>query len=663
MVRPALSGFVLACLPLAGVAAGQEVPAPRDVEIAAPDGVRLKATYFAAARPGPAVLLLHMCNTDRRSWEPLGPQLAAAGLHALALDYRGYGESGGERFEDDARKQQAVVAGKWPGDVDAALAWLGAQPGVDGSRLGAAGGSCGVNQAIQVARRHPDVARALVLLAGGTNGAGVQFLRKNAWLPLFTAAAADDQYGADFVPLMRWLAELTGNPRNRFLGFPDGRHGTEIFGPHPELPRQIVEWWVDTLVRAPADPKAEVPPPRSATARFWAALDEPGGVSRAVEIFREARKSDPNAFLFPEALVNQAAYERIAAGAAREAIELCRLNTEAYPASANAYDSLADAYLADGQTEAAMQAAHMAILKLPGDASSAERKALVRQSAERKLKLPAGPEWVAQASGTEATLIGVWGSDPAGVIAVGAEGTVLRFDGKSWTRVPLDSKPHLTGVWGTSLANLFVSGDGGVMLRHDGSTWTPMPTGATTNLDAVWGSSDRDVFAVSDEGGLILHYDGTQWSRMTSGTTTALFGVWGSGPADVFAVGMEGTILRYDGRAWTALASGVSEVLLGVWGSSASDVFAVGANGTILHYDGRTWTPMASGTRATLVRLWGSGPRDVFASGMDGTIAHYDGSSWKPMASGASGPLYGVWGASGGPVFVVGRGGTILRHR
>jgi dienelactone hydrolase len=388
MVCRFLAGVVLASLPATALASGPEPPA-RDVEITAPDGVKLKATYYAAARPGPAVLLLHMCNADRKSWEPLGPQLAAAGIHALALDYRGYGESGGERFKDDPPKQQKVITEKWPGDADAALAWIGAQPGVDKGRIGAAGGSCGVNQAIQLARRHPGAARALVLLAGGTNRAGVQFLVANPWLPVFAAAAADDQYDGDAPRTMKWFTDLTGNPRNRFVGFPDGRHGTEIFGPHPELPRQIVEWAVDTLVKAPADPGAPVATPRSAAAEFWVALDAPGGVSRAVEIHREARKRDPKAFLFPEALVNQAAYERIQAGQAKEAIELCRLNTEAYPASANTWDSLADAYLADGQTEAAMQAAHVAIQTLPGDKGSEDFKARVRQSAEGKLKLPA----------------------------------------------------------------------------------------------------------------------------------------------------------------------------------------------------------------------------------------------------------------------------------
>jgi len=47
---------------VAGVAstAWSAVPAPRTVDVTTPDGVILKATYYAVAQPGPAVLLLNM---------------------------------------------------------------------------------------------------------------------------------------------------------------------------------------------------------------------------------------------------------------------------------------------------------------------------------------------------------------------------------------------------------------------------------------------------------------------------------------------------------------------------------------------------------------------------------------------------------------------------
>jgi predicted alpha/beta hydrolase len=79
----------LSILLTSSAAFAQSAPPPREVTLSAPDGVQLKATYYAAAQPGPAVLLLHMCNTTRRSWDPLAPQLAAAGIHALSVDLPG----------------------------------------------------------------------------------------------------------------------------------------------------------------------------------------------------------------------------------------------------------------------------------------------------------------------------------------------------------------------------------------------------------------------------------------------------------------------------------------------------------------------------------------------------------------------------------------------
>src|SRR6185503_941526 len=164
-------------LALSGAPAfAQSASAARDVTLKAADGTSLKGTYYASATPGPAVLLLHMCNTTRKSWEPLGPQLAAAGIHALSVDYRGFGESGGDRADALAPQDaQRVVTGKWPGDIDAAYDFLLAQPGVDKTRVGAAGGSCGVVQALNLARRHPEV-RSLALLAGPIDPDGLAFL-------------------------------------------------------------------------------------------------------------------------------------------------------------------------------------------------------------------------------------------------------------------------------------------------------------------------------------------------------------------------------------------------------------------------------------------------------------------------------------------------------
>jgi hypothetical protein len=59
----------------------------------------------------------------------------------------------------------------------------------------------------------------------------------------------------------------------------------------------------------------------------------------------------------------------------------------AYPNSANAYDSLSDAFLADGQKDLAKQNATRALDLLTSDRMDPEqRRNAIRESAEQKLK-------------------------------------------------------------------------------------------------------------------------------------------------------------------------------------------------------------------------------------------------------------------------------------
>src|SRR5881392_4356466 len=101
---------------------------PRVLDLKTPDGTVLKATYFAAAKPGPGVLLFHQSNRTRESWDGVAQQLAAAGMNVLTVDSRGHGESGGKY---DNRKT--------PEDVDAAFNYLVSQPGVNRDAIGAGG--------------------------------------------------------------------------------------------------------------------------------------------------------------------------------------------------------------------------------------------------------------------------------------------------------------------------------------------------------------------------------------------------------------------------------------------------------------------------------------------------------------------------------------------
>src|SRR5580658_4055869 len=169
--------FVITCL-------AQQLPAQRIVDLTAPDGTNLKATYFDAGKSGPGVLLLHQCNRDRKVWDGLAQQLSAAGINVLTLDYRGFGESAGIPHDKATPQEQNEEQQKWPGDIEVAYEYLVSQPGVAQDAIGVGGASCGVDNSVQTAIRHPEV-RSLVLLSGNTNLNGRQFLRSSATLPVF----------------------------------------------------------------------------------------------------------------------------------------------------------------------------------------------------------------------------------------------------------------------------------------------------------------------------------------------------------------------------------------------------------------------------------------------------------------------------------------------
>src|SRR6266849_4732815 len=147
-LSPLLFAPVLLMLFLLGFASrAQESAPPRVVDLTAPDGTSLKATYFAAGKPGPGVLLLHQCNRQRKVWDDLAGRLAASGINVLTFDFRGFGESGGTPLEKlSVEEIGKVFAGKFPGDVDVAFRYLVSQPGVTGGMIGAGGASCGVNR-------------------------------------------------------------------------------------------------------------------------------------------------------------------------------------------------------------------------------------------------------------------------------------------------------------------------------------------------------------------------------------------------------------------------------------------------------------------------------------------------------------------------------------
>jgi dienelactone hydrolase len=381
-------------------------PAARVVDLKASDGTLLKASYFAATNPGPGVLLLHQGNRTRKAWDDLAGQLAAAGIHTLTLDLRGFGESGGTPHDQlTGREFSRIQRQIWPGDIDAAFQYLVSQPGVKGDVIGLGGaGYKGVDHTVLTASRHSAQVKSLVLLSGETFAAGLRFLRQATHLPGLFVAADEDEYPPT-VEAMELLYLTSSDPGKKFLHYAGkeppwngeedvyeapvvGGHGTDMFKVHPELPAVIVDWYVSTLIEtpglAPAGNSSSVGLP---FAPILKRIELPGGVAQITEQLTEARRRDPKVQLWPEPIVSIMGYDHLRAGEPGLAVEIMKLNLTAYPESAEANDSLGDAYLANGEKHLAREYAEKALALLASDTKDSEaRRNLIRDSAQQKLK-------------------------------------------------------------------------------------------------------------------------------------------------------------------------------------------------------------------------------------------------------------------------------------
>jgi tetratricopeptide (TPR) repeat protein len=77
-------------------------------------------------------------------------------------------------------------------------------------------------------------------------------------------------------------------------------------------------------------------------------------VAAAIKQYRELKASRNSEYDFREAELNTLGYQLLQMKKVAEAIEIFKLNVEAYPSATNTYDSLGEAYLALGDKELAI---------------------------------------------------------------------------------------------------------------------------------------------------------------------------------------------------------------------------------------------------------------------------------------------------------------------
>ena len=84
-------------------------------------------------------------------------------------------------------------------------------------------------------------------------------------------------------------------------------------------------------------------------------LTEQNGVAAAIALYRSLKSEHADQYDFSEPELNRLGYQLLGRRKVNEAIEIFKLNVEAYPEGFNTYDSLGEAYMTSGNKELAIQ--------------------------------------------------------------------------------------------------------------------------------------------------------------------------------------------------------------------------------------------------------------------------------------------------------------------
>ncbi|MFL5243815.1 MAG: chlorophyllase/cutinase-like alpha/beta fold protein [Gemmataceae bacterium] len=374
----------------------------------------------AAAGPFPILVYSSGLNDTAASGSLLAEYLASHGFVVVSVPQLGsdYG-----RFSLGVNPVDMETQIR---DLEFAAAVVRELPFADRDRLAVGGHSMGGVAALVYQMRHPEVGAIVGLDASYGSRDLKSVLTSSAYyrpgrvrVPLLDLRRADAQVDLSAIDALdfsdRYFLEFSGVAHADFTTFPmiAMRFPTDIQGRTPEAARtafettcRYIEHFLDATLRGGQQGKAflaerpenngvpkEVvtlrlrrglaPPP---TAVDFAQNVERNGLEEARRLLGAWQKRLPGRDIIEEPALNALGYDFLARARLRLATDLFRLNADAHPASANAYDSLAEGYLAQGDRSSAAQAYEKVLEILATDKGSGRPEDALRKNAKDKLR-------------------------------------------------------------------------------------------------------------------------------------------------------------------------------------------------------------------------------------------------------------------------------------
>lgn len=218
-----------------------------DLTLTTDTGFALKASYYQSNKASDrAVLLLHQCNYNRTMYNDIGQQLSEHGIHALSLDFRGFGESATDEFSAEKlqklpREERRVawqkMSAHWPSDVQLAYDHLKSKMS-DKGIIGVVGASCGGGQAITLAEKNP--ISVIGFFSSGQRDENVARYKKIlADKPTLIIASEEDR--GTYASAQKLFATTT-NTNSKYIAYKGSAHGYPLLDSDKQLASYMVSW-------------------------------------------------------------------------------------------------------------------------------------------------------------------------------------------------------------------------------------------------------------------------------------------------------------------------------------------------------------------------------------------------------------------------------------
>ncbi len=182
-------------------------------------------------------------------------------------------------------------------------------------------------------------------------------------------------------------------------------------------------------------------------------------------------------------------------------------------------------------------------------------------------------------------------------------GLPIHGDGTDWTQYDLygmgvlsQNNGYLTKAWGQSSSDICFIGTQGTIVYYNGSSWTQLASGTTLDILDVYGAGNQILAVASDNnpyGETILSISGNTATQISSNPLgeDELYGVWFIPNRHYYVVG-DGIYEKHllSESTWKNGTLDITQyATTSVKGNGINDVFVVGGYGEFLHWNGVRW--------------------------------------------------------------------------